>query len=98
MNTTDAPEQAGTISLVRPTVVGEYEFRGYIDSAFSEGKDVTEFCPATVFFNEESKRLNAKVNYGAGLFWSDYIGRFQGQWRQPNAANHNQPTKENQHE
>lgn len=42
--------------------------------------DFLEWCPAEVFMNSATKRLNARVAWNSGDF-SDALNRFKGQWK-----------------
>jgi hypothetical protein len=72
-----------------PTEIGQYEFKGLYSpqSEYVEPVDFFDWCPANVFFNEHTKRLNARVKKDI-YDYTDYIGNFDGEWRkQINAEN-----------
>lgn len=63
-----------------PTEAGEYYFKGYCGSqyAFSE---FNTWCPARVFMNDQTQRLNCEVTRDDGQFGTaDALFRFSGQW------------------
>lgn len=69
--------------MSRPTEAGKYEFKGLYSPQceYMEPIDFLDWCPAEVFFNENTKRLNARIKkdiYG----YTDYIGNFYGEWRE----------------